>query len=138
MRKLLAIAALFILFYGCITLPGGTNCSGKQGQDERDKCYSDAAVAAALVKNDRAAALAFCDNVERSSSPFGSERDLCYMRVAEVFRDPSICENIDSLELTKSLCKSKAEPARSPRLCAPLFALPALFALALFSNFRRA
>ncbi len=137
MRKLLAMAALFLLFSGCITLPGGTNCGSKQDQDERDRCYSDAAVAAAIVKIDKGDALAMCNNVERSSSPFGSERDLCYMRVAEIFKDASICNNVEASGLTKSLCISKATPVRSTSVCATLFILPALSALALSAFYTR-
>lgn len=137
MRRAIIFASLLLLLAGCITLPGGTNCGSKQDQDERDRCYSDAAVAAAIIRNDTGGALAMCNNVERSSSPFGSERDLCYMRVAEIFKDTSICNGVEASGLTKSLCISKATPVRSTSLCATLFVLPALSAIALFAYCRK-
>ena len=137
MRKLLIIASLFLLLAGCITMPGGTNCGSKPSQGEREKCYSDAAAAAAILRNDKAGALNMCNRIEKNPSPFGSERDLCYMNIADIFKDTSICNNVESLGITKSLCISKATPVRSTSVCMTAFVLPALFALALFAYHRK-
>lgn len=137
MKKLLIIASLFLLLAGCITIPGGSDCGSKPSQGEKEKCYSDAAVAAAILRTDKADALNMCNQIEKSASPFGSERDQCYMRVAEIFKDTSICNNVESSGLTKSLCISKATPVRSTSVCATAFVLPALFALALFAYCKR-
>jgi hypothetical protein len=131
--RLLIVASLLLLLAGCITIPGGSDCGSKPDQGEREKCYSDAAVAAAILHNDTNGAISMCDQIERSASPFGSERDLCFMRIAEIFKKPEICNNVESSGLTKSLCISKATPVRSTSVCATAFVLPALSILLLFA-----
>ena len=131
--RLFVVAALLLLFAGCITIPQGSDCASKPDQGQRDSCYSDAAFAAAMLRSDSGGAVSLCGQIEKSSSPFGSDRDLCFMRVAEVFKDTSICDNIESSDVTKSLCVSKATPARTTSVCATAFVLPAMLALALFA-----
>jgi len=137
MRRLLFFAALSLLFAGCITIPQGSDCGGKPDQGQRESCYADAAFAAAIIHNDTGTAISMCGQIEASASPFGSDRDLCFMRIAEVLKNPAICENIESSGVTKSLCISKATPVRTTSVCATAAVLPAIAALALFAYYRR-
>jgi hypothetical protein len=79
-----------------------------------------------------------------SGTTFGPDRDSCIMRVAELLKDPSICNNIATTDVlgiyestfTRDMCLDKAQPkATSPRdmkTCSGAFAfiilLAALFA----------
>ncbi len=51
MRKLLIVASLLLLLAGCITIPGSSSCN-QPSQGEREKCYSEAAYAAILLRGD--------------------------------------------------------------------------------------
>lgn len=111
--------------------------SGREGACLTNRTSTDctpAALGYAILKKDKANAVRMCGaiDVPTGDAFIGSERDRCYMQVAEALQDESICGQVE-LSVTRSLCVQNASrPVRSP-LCGIAFVLPALAALAVFA-----
>ena len=131
----LGILVIFFFMAGCMEMRSKEDCTGA---DATNSCYADAAFGYA-VRGDRGEAVSMCNRMEETGALVGSsDRDLCLMRVAEVLKDPSVCDGISfdasgelSSPITKNLCKRKAEPAAKP--CGMAFVLAGSAVLLVFA-----
>jgi hypothetical protein len=133
MRELLLLLLLSLfLIPGCME----SEFSGRQNACLTNHTSADCSPAAldyAILKKDRADALAMCNAIDAPAGDafLGSAKDRCYMQVAEALQDSTICNQV-GLSVTRSLCvQNSSRPLRTP-LCGIAFVLPALAALALF------
>lgn len=133
-------AAFALVFAVLLFLPG---CMEQEFSGRREACLanrsstdcSPAALDYAILKKDRADALAMCSAIDAPTGDafLGSSKDRCYMQVAEALQDSTICNQV-GLSVTRSLCvQNSSKPVRAP-LCGIAFVLPALAALALFTH----
>ncbi|MEW5996054.1 MAG: hypothetical protein AB1657_00460 [Candidatus Micrarchaeota archaeon] len=121
---LLAVSVFLLLISGCVKIREEGDCAGLDGA-QRDSCYSDAAFGHAILGN-RDAAVRACGRIDDGIPLFGSDRDLCYMRVAEVLKDTGVCNYTEpdgESSIVKNLCVNKATPVRSTSVCATAFVL---------------
>jgi len=144
MKALLVVSAIFLLLLllpGCIYLTNEEDCRATSDSDKND-CYFDLAVRYAIVEQDSARAVGACNQIGWST--FGNDKDQCIGRVAAIMEDPSICNNIQPSLLEgdtnsfvlRRLCISEATP-RGQAACSSIFIIAPLFAIALFSWFRK-
>lgn len=155
-KKILFVVLFFalifalILFSGCLKIKTPANCSDIKHESLFDKarlgevamCYHEVAVGQALLKKDKDAALGACENISTGNIVSKAERDNCYIDIAELLKDPTICEEIEPnileqeplkkiMQSRRDLCKQKATKKSDAKICggtvSVLFIIPLLF-----------
>ncbi|HNT61130.1 MAG TPA: hypothetical protein PKJ97_04085 [Candidatus Bilamarchaeaceae archaeon] len=134
-RALIALSVAFLLaFSGCVGELMGheQNCI----QNRTATPCTNAALNRAILHDDAAGGVAMCDMIDTSRADvfIGSGRDRCYMEVARVTNNESVCGNIDPLNtFARGLCEDRAAPPKQSTFCLAAAILP-LFAPLLFSR----
>lgn len=140
MKALFASALfLFLLLAGCIKLQKESDCHAMQDDTSRSRCFYDAAIGYAITDRE-ADAVRACKSITDTGWLLGSsEMDNCLMEVAEIRKNPDICNHIEvtqsgefSSAITRDLCRSTATQRGQPA-CTTIFVLSTLFAIAAFA-----
>lgn len=125
-RALVVLAVAFLFaFSGCVRELQGheQNCI----QHRTATPCTNAALSRAILDDDAAGGVAMCNMIDasRGDAFIGSGKDRCYMEVARVAQDKSICRNIDPLNVfAKGLCEDLATPPKQSTFCLAMIILP--------------